>query len=418
MQQQPQQQTPPNTFKPVASPRNINPFKTPPAIIAKSNATTMCDTLDAFNLPPPMLPTMPATTPTPPLPQQNITFSSSHANAFKTPTIQINDQKMYGVAASGIVMKVVMVGNTDVGKTSLLREYTQPYSTHNAFPVEATMGVDFVYKFVNYEHHGANTEIKIHFWDTSGHTNHRGLISTFLKDYCGIILVFDVTNRRTFEQLDYWLNYVQSASRCVDNHHHPMMLLGNKSENNDARQVNHAEASTYAAKRGMSYFETSAWTRGIRINVDRAFESFIHRLLDTHLTRTYDTVQGLLEQRQEIKSLYCVAARQQTAQINDINRTIQRVMKHDCNGVRIDNMYSPVMKSPSHDSVDSVDSVLSAIGGNNTSTLPCCTKNDNDCPYFSFDAISKTNSAPPPPQPSASNTTTTNSPYCMQCTIL
>ena len=96
-------------------------------------------------------------------------------------------------------------------------------------------------------------------WDTGGQQRYRPVLSTCYRNAVGIVIVFDVTNRKSFTNLKQWLLEVDEfASSLAMKETTPKLLIGNKCDLTDRREVDWETASSFGGERGMSYVETSA----------------------------------------------------------------------------------------------------------------------------------------------------------------
>lgn len=146
-------------------------------------------------------------------------------------------------------IKVISIGTGGCGKSCLIKRYCEERFVSKYI---ATIGVDYGVKPVNID----GTDIRVNFWDLSGHAEFFEVRNEFYKDAQGIILVYDVTNRTSFEECDTWLT--EASKYGADPATTPCVLCGNKTDKR--RVVEEQEGSQYAASRGMKYFETSAAT--------------------------------------------------------------------------------------------------------------------------------------------------------------
>ncbi|KJE91151.1 GTP-binding protein yptV3 [Capsaspora owczarzaki ATCC 30864] len=164
--------------------------------------------------------------------------------------------------------KLLLVGESNTGKSSLIMRFTD-----NVFDedLSATIGVDFKVKqmFLN------DTTIKLTIWDTAGQERFRTLTSSFYRGAHGVIFVYDVTRRETFDTaLDTWLTEVDTyATNDV-----VKMLIGNKIDQTEERQVSRAEGLAFAQRHSMLFIECSARTR---VGVEQAFEELVQKMYDT-----------------------------------------------------------------------------------------------------------------------------------------
>lgn len=157
--------------------------------------------------------------------------------------------------------KLVMVGDSGVGKSCLLEKFLD-LSSNNAFI--STIGVDIRTHVIKLD----GQAVKLQVWDTGGQERYRPVLSTCYRNAFGVILVYDVTNKKTFGNLVQWLVEVDEfASGDV-----PKLLVGNKSDLADRRQVEESAAAQFAAEKGMAYIETSAIETA---NIREAFLSLV-----------------------------------------------------------------------------------------------------------------------------------------------
>lgn len=146
------------------------------------------------------------------------------------------------------LVKVIMIGNSGVGKSSLMLQFTD-----NKFSDQfiSTIGVDF--KITSLEIH--NKIVKIQIWDTAGQERFRTITQSYYRGANVIFLVFDLTNSRSFDCLAKWNDEINSHS----NKDIIKILVGNKKDMIDEKKISWNEARLFADKNNfMGYFETSA----------------------------------------------------------------------------------------------------------------------------------------------------------------
>mmetsp|Transcript_29753 Transcript_29753/g.81715 ORF Transcript_29753/g.81715 Transcript_29753/m.81715 type:complete len:209 (+) Transcript_29753:52-678(+) len=165
------------------------------------------------------------------------------------------------------IFKVLLIGDAGVGKSSLLLRFTDDsFEEHMA----STIGVDFKVKTIVV---GGKTA-KLTIWDTAGQERFRTLTSSYYRGCHGIILVFDVNERETFDHLQQWL---EELDLYATTQHTAKLLVGNKIDLQQ-REVSVEEATDFARKQAMMYVEASAKTRA---GVRQAFEEVVQKILDT-----------------------------------------------------------------------------------------------------------------------------------------
>lgn len=168
-----------------------------------------------------------------------------------------------------IVLKVILVGDSGVGKSCLLKTFMgDPFKG----VYTSTIGVDFEIKPIQIDGKTVNLQI----WDTAGQERFRTITTSYYRSADAILLVFDLTDEKTFQNLEAWMEDV----RLYAQRHVEIMLLGNKVDLNDDRVVEYRDAKAYADKNNFQYFETSAKTK---INVDKAFTKLTQTVYATKL---------------------------------------------------------------------------------------------------------------------------------------
>jgi len=165
-----------------------------------------------------------------------------------------------------VFLKFVIVGDKEVGKTSLAKQYVDKEFSEQYKP---TIGADFVtVKDVIVD----DKIVKMQIWDTAGQERFRSMaVSFFRGSDCGI-LVYDITDVKSFQRLQYWKDEVLNNCMPKDKEKFPFIIIGNKCDlNASRRQVTEVRAKEWSSEtNNMLYFETSAREA---VNVDQAFLS-------------------------------------------------------------------------------------------------------------------------------------------------
>ena len=162
--------------------------------------------------------------------------------------------------------KIVMLGDSGVGKTSLVARLTNPDRPLN-HDISATMGIEFDTQMLDTAH----GKVKAQIWDTAGQERFaRVLLPTYFRKAKGVILVYDIANAKSFESLsDRWMAQLNDHASSDDL---AKLLVGNKSDLEASREVDKDKAEAFCQEYGMELLETSAKSGQ---NVLQAFEKLI-----------------------------------------------------------------------------------------------------------------------------------------------
>ena len=162
--------------------------------------------------------------------------------------------------------RLILIGQSTVGKSSLLRQFKEG----EYFPdISLTVGVDFHAKMIKVN----GNQIKMQLWDTAGQDRFRAIVKAYYRNAVGGLLVFDITNRESFQSLDEWYEEVMKIAYP----HKPVfVLIGNKDDQVKQRQVTREEGLRFARSHNMDYMETSAKSGH---NVEEAFHILAEKIL-------------------------------------------------------------------------------------------------------------------------------------------
>ena len=144
---------------------------------------------------------------------------------------------------------VSILGESSVGKTSMVKNLKGVEFDSNQI---STVGVDDFTDDVEFE----NRRYKYKIFDTAGQERYKGISTSTIQQADGFLIVFSVTNKRSFELVDNWIN---SINEIIDIKTKILILAGNKADiDPDNREVSKEEAEKYAKSKNIPYFETSA----------------------------------------------------------------------------------------------------------------------------------------------------------------
>mmetsp|Transcript_62907 Transcript_62907/g.73195 ORF Transcript_62907/g.73195 Transcript_62907/m.73195 type:complete len:210 (+) Transcript_62907:39-668(+) len=155
------------------------------------------------------------------------------------------------------LFKLLLIGNSAVGKSSLLLRFSDNVYNDTFLP---TIGVDFKIRTFDLN----NKTVKLQIWDTAGQERFKTITSSYYKGAHGIILTYDITDKQSFRDIENWLSEVEKHANEKVN----KLLVGNKCDLESQRQVSYEEGKKFADQLGIKFIETSAKNS---VNVDAAF---------------------------------------------------------------------------------------------------------------------------------------------------
>jgi Ras-related protein Rab-1A len=160
------------------------------------------------------------------------------------------------------LFKICLLGDSNVGKTALASKYVDDnYKKH----IPPTIAMDFYIKTVEI----FDKIIKLQIWDLSGNDEFKYIIETYCRNSQGILLIFDLNNRISFENLEKWLKYIKNNT----DHDFPIILVGNKLDLE--RNIKYEECLEFALENNLEYMEISVKDN---ININEVFNNIIHNI--------------------------------------------------------------------------------------------------------------------------------------------
>ena len=166
--------------------------------------------------------------------------------------------------SSEMIFKIIIIGDSTTGKTNILNKYL-----NNKFDKDfkATIGVELGNKTLKIKNDTVNCQI----WDTAGQERYRSMTKAYYKGALGALIVYDITKKFTFENIENWIVELKnSADKKVS-----IILIGNKNDLENERQVKKEEAETKAKEYGIAFLETSALNGD---NIELAFKTLIEEV--------------------------------------------------------------------------------------------------------------------------------------------
>lgn len=146
------------------------------------------------------------------------------------------------------IYKVLLLGDSAVGKTCFLLRYSDDSFTENHI---STIGLDYRLKMITLENEKI---VKMQIWDTAGQDRFRAITKNYYKGAHGIVLIYDVTNLQSFNNIKNWLSQIkENTTEKVK-----IVLVGNKIDEEHLRKVSHEEGKKLSEEYNLEFFETSA----------------------------------------------------------------------------------------------------------------------------------------------------------------
>lgn len=165
-----------------------------------------------------------------------------------------------------VAFKVMLIGDSAVGKTCLLIRYKDGAFLSGVFIT--TVGIDFRNKIVNVD----DTKVKLQIWDTAGQERFRSVTHAYYRDAHALLLLYDVTNKTSFDNTRAWLGEINEYAQDDV----VIMLIGNKADVAAERQIKYEDGDRLAKEYGVTFMETSAKTG---MNVELSFMAVARDLL-------------------------------------------------------------------------------------------------------------------------------------------
>lgn len=157
---------------------------------------------------------------------------------------------IYNVPIINYIYKCILLGDANTGKTTINQVYIKSNKAFSFY--EPTIGIDFGSKTFEIP-----PTIKLYAWDTAGQEKFRSIIQSYYKNVCFIVLVYDITRRKSFDNLFFWLNELNRYNKC--NHSHPVLLIGTKADLESKREVSYQEAYAYAQRNHFDFIEINSF---------------------------------------------------------------------------------------------------------------------------------------------------------------
>ena len=196
------------------------------------------------------------------------------------------------------LLKYVIIGDSGVGKSNILLKYTNGTFSDE---FKATVGVEFGAKNIEIK----KTIYRIQIWDTAGQENFRSIARAYYKNSVCACIVYDITNRNSFNSVQEWIDdCTKQTPKTI-----LLLLIGNKNDLNDKREVQYEEGEEFAKKKNMIFLETSAKTGN---NINTIFEKSVEQIDKNIKNNKYDLENENCGIRQRIKTSSFVITKEKT----------------------------------------------------------------------------------------------------------
>lgn len=190
-------------------------------------------------------------------------------------------------------VKVVLLGNSGAGKSSIAQRFVYDQFNHYS---ESTIGASFFTRIMQLENSNGKRTMKFHVWDTAGQEKYHALAPMYYRGAMAAVLVYDIVSVVSFRSLKSWLQRLREfgPKDLV------LIIVGNKCDLHDKRQIPKEEAELYSQQEGCIYIETSARDG---INVELVFEEIARSLQSKNeiLSEKDDNTYGLASSKVDLE---------------------------------------------------------------------------------------------------------------------
>ena len=176
-------------------------------------------------------------------------------------------------------IKIIMLGDSGVGKTSLIYKYNDPDYEISQQDTKATIG----YEYITIEREIEGTKATVYLWDTMGQDKFNSIAKTYFRNAAGVIFIYDITNRKSFDSLSEWVRQVDDSSdEAIP------IVIGNKVDKEKYRQVTRMEGEKFAQENNAAFYEVSANTGyNIKNAIDLLLSVVFKNIYDKSISLKY-----------------------------------------------------------------------------------------------------------------------------------
>lgn len=168
-------------------------------------------------------------------------------------------------------VKLLLIGDSGVGKTAIMLQYADNTFSETFI---TTVGIDYKYKYMKMkdEETGKMENIRLEIWDTAGQERFKAITRSYLRGAEGILLVYDITDQTSFEDVKSWMSQIKQFADSVCD----KVLVGNKCDLDGDREVTYEKGKEMASEFGINFYEASAKQNK---NIAEAFEDLAKQVL-------------------------------------------------------------------------------------------------------------------------------------------
>ena len=215
-------------------------------------------------------------------------------------------------------IKLVFLGDSNVGKTSIIHRFCENKFEENG--IVSTIAVVFKNKFLKIDTY---TQVNMNIWDTAGQEKYRSMTRDYLRNSHGVFLVFDLSNKKSFDSLNLWLGELNNSDI---NKNYVKMLIGNKYDSK-TKEVDKETAKKFGEENDMKYLEVSAKDG---INIESMFEMMgtaCAKILEKENKGEADKSESRFKKKKEKEEAFKTNS---ILSAKEFNKDIKQIKEHSC----------------------------------------------------------------------------------------
>lgn len=215
-------------------------------------------------------------------------------------------------------IKLVFLGDSNVGKTSIIHRFCENKFEENG--IVSTIAVAFKNKFLKIDSY---TQVNMNIWDTAGQEKYRSMTRDYLRNSHGVFLVFDLSNKKSFDSLNLWLGEINNSDI---NKNYVKMLIGNKLDSK-TKEVDKETAKKFGEENDMKYLEVSAKDG---INIESMFEMMgtaCAKILEKENKGEADKSESRIKKKKEKEEAFKTNS---ILSAKEFKKDIKQIREHSC----------------------------------------------------------------------------------------